>query len=263
VVEQIRRIKEDAGIRAVVLRVDSPGGSALASDIIWRELMALRAEKPVIASMGTVAASGAYYVASAADLIFAEPTTLTGSIGIYYGKADLSGLLDKAGISTTVFKRGERSDIDSWLREYTDEERAKLTDQLTAYYHLFLDRIIEGRGHGLTRDLLDKQARGRIWSGADAKHQLLVDRIGGYQAALDHARGLAFVSDGTTVAHYPEQKPTLLDRMARRMGVAGETPDLLTLSREVKETLKAALPFTMADHGVPQARLPFAIVEAP
>jgi protease-4 len=264
VTEQIRKLKEDRSVRAVVLRIESPGGSALASDIIWREIMALRKVKPVIASLGAVAASGGYYIASAADIIFADPNTLTGSIGIYYGKADVSALLDKIGISTTVFKRGIHADIQSWVRPYSDQEREKLGRQLKEYYNLFLDRVVEGREHGFTRSRVDKRARGRIWSGADAKHHLLVDRIGGYQRALNYARGLGFVSKGTTVIQLPKPVKSIFDRIAKRMGRSGSSSvDLLMMARETRETLKAALPFTLSNHSSPMARLPFAIIENP
>ncbi|MBN2343260.1 MAG: signal peptide peptidase SppA, partial [Deltaproteobacteria bacterium] len=264
VIEQIREIKEDSRIQAVVVRINSPGGSALASDMIWRELMLLREEKPVVASMGAVAASGAYYIASAADVIFAESTTLTGSIGIYYGKADISGLLEKVGISTTTFSRGEHADLQSWTRPYTTEERKKLTGQLRKFYNLFLERVSEGRGDALSKSEVDRLGRGRIWSGADAKHHRLVDRLGGYQEALDHARGLGHVSKGTPVAHYPEPARDMMTAMAKRMGLAqGSAQTLLTLARETRETMQAALPFTMSNHAAPQARLPFALIDTP
>lgn len=262
--EQIRSIKEDTGIRAVVLRINSPGGSALASDIIWRELMTLREEKPVIASLGDVAASGGYYIASAAHVIFAESTTMTGSIGIYYGKADISGLLDKVGISTTTFARGEHADLQSWTRPYTIEERKKLTGQLKHFYKLFLSRVSDGRGDTLSVAAVDKLGRGRIWSGVDAKHHQLVDRLGGFQQALDHARALGNVGKGTRVAHYPKPARDMMTMVARRMGLAqAGVQNMLTLAREVRETMKAALPFTMSNHAAPQARLPFAIIDTP
>jgi len=262
--EQIREIKEDTSIKAVVLRINSPGGSALAADIVWRELMKLRSEKPVVASLGTIAASGAYYIASAADLIYTEPTTLTGSIGAFYGKADISGLLDKLGISTTVFKRGEHADIQSWTRGYTPEEKKKLAGQLQSYYDLFIDRVVEGRGHGFTTKRVEKRAKGRIWSGADARHHLLADRTGGFQEALNYARALGSVARGTTIKHYPEPGKDILGIIAKKMGFKGrEQTDILSLSRETLETLKAALPFAMADLSSPQARLPFAVIETP
>jgi protease-4 len=262
--EVLRELGDDPRIHAVVLRIDSSGGSAVASDIIWHEVMALKERKPVIASLGPVAASGAYYIASAADVIYAEPTTLTGSIGIFYGKADVSGLLDKVGIDVATFKRGEHADMESWTRPYTPEERRKLLGQIRQFYNIFLDRVVEGRGRGFTREIVDKRGRGRIWSGADAKYHLLVDELGGYLEAVNHARELGNVGKGTRVFHVPEKEGGLLRMIMKSMRAAFDEPSPLDaiLSRpEVKSALRAALPFAAVEPGAPQARLPFAIVE--
>ncbi|MBN2531142.1 MAG: signal peptide peptidase SppA [Deltaproteobacteria bacterium] len=260
--KQIRELKDDSRIRAVVVRINSPGGSALASDIIWRELMALRREKPVVVSMGSVAASGGYLLASAADVIFAESTSLTGSIGVYYGKADISGLLDKVGISTKTYARGAFSDMQSWIRPYTPEEREKLLKQVTKVYQNLKKHIAEGRGNRLSLAAVEKVGQGRIWSGSDAKLHNLVDRIGGYQDALNYTRVLAQVSSGTRVRHVPEPSRTMMTFIARQMGMAkAGNQNLLTLSKETRETLKAALPFALSNHASAQARLPFAIIE--
>ncbi len=262
--EELRKLAENPEITAVVLKINSPGGSALASDMIWREVMALREKKTVIASLGSVAASGGYYIASAADVIYAEPTTLTGSIGIFYGKADVSGLLGKIGIDITTFKRGSHSDMESWTRPYTPEERRKLLGQIREYYNLFLDRVVEGRGNGFTREIVDKRGRGRIWSGADAKHHLLVDELGGYPEALNYARNVGFVSKSTRVYHVPKVKKGLLRRLIGLMKASTDTTtplDALLGSTEMKSALKAVLPFAVSDHGAPQARLPFAILD--
>ncbi|MBN2802306.1 MAG: signal peptide peptidase SppA [Deltaproteobacteria bacterium] len=261
--EEIRKLKENPAIKAVVVRIKSPGGSALASDIIWRELMNLKKTKPVIASLGDIAASGGYYIASAADIIFSDPNTLTGSIGVYYGKADISGLLAKAGINVSTINKGTHADIQSWTRMYTDQEREKLKEQLDEYYRLFLNRVADGREHGFTISKVDKRAKGRIWSGADAKHQLLVDRIGGYQDAINYARGAGFVAKGTTVVHLPQENQSMMGIFAKKMGlVQGDSLlSLFTLAKESKALLKALLPFTMSAETSPQARLPFAIIE--
>ena len=262
--KELRKLAENPDITAVVLKINSPGGSALASDMIWREVMALREKKTVVASLGSVAASGGYYIASAAHVIYAEPTTLTGSIGIFYGKADVSGLLGKIGVDTTTFKRGAHSDMESWTRAYTPEERRKLLGQIREYYNLFLDRVVEGRGNGFTREIVDKRGRGRIWSGADAKHHLLVDELGGYPEALNYARNVGFVSKSTKVYHVPKVKKGLLRRLFGLMkaSTSASTPlDVLLGSAEMKSALRAVLPFAVSDHGAPQARLPFAILD--
>jgi len=263
--EELRRLAEDPNIHAVVLRIDSPGGSALASDLIWREVMALREKKPVVASLGAVAASGAYYVASAANVIYAEHTTMTGSIGIYYGKADVSGLLGKIGVDVTTYKRGSHADMESWTRPYTPEERRKLLGQIREFYNLFLDRVVEGRGRGFTREIADKRGRGRIWSGSDAKRHLLVDEIGGYLDALNHARSLGNVSVGTRVFQVPKQRTGLLMRVAKLLRAAvrdnpGAMETLLDAT-DIKRTLRAVMPFAVADDAAPQARLPYAVME--
>lgn len=264
VTKELRRLAESPDVAAVVLRINSPGGSALASDLIWREVMLLREKKPVIASLGRVAASGAYYVASAATYIYAEPTTLTGSIGIFYGKADVSGLLDKVGIDVTTFKRGAHADMESWTRPYTPEERRKLLGQISEFYNLFLDRVVEGRGRGFTREIADKRARGRIWSGSDAAQHLLVDELGGYAEALAHARAMGFVSEDTKVFHVPRQRKGLIARFSKMLRASAGEPSpaeaLLSIPK-LRGTLRAAAPFAFADAGAPQARLPFGIVE--
>jgi protease-4 len=261
----LRELAEDPRIQAVLLRIDSPGGSALGSELIWREVMALREKKPVVASLGAVAASGAYYVASAADEIWSEPTTMTGSIGIFYGKADISGLLGKIGIGVTTFRRGDHADMESWTRAYTPDERRRLLVQIREYYNLFLDRVVEGRGRGFTRQIVDKRGRGRLWSGADAKRHILVDELGGYLEALERARELGGVKRGTLVFHVPEEEGGLLLRMVRRVkATLADDPsplEALFTAAEMKQLLGAALPFASADAGAPRARLPFAVIE--
>ncbi len=226
--------------------------------------MKLRATKPVVASLGAVAASGAYYIASAAHEIYAEPTTLTGSIGIFYGKADLSGLLSKIGVNVTTYKRGAHADMESWVREYTPEERQRLSGQIKEYYQMFLDRVVEGRGRGFTREIANKVGRGRIWSGEDARYYLLVDEIGGYAEALERARALGNVHPDTVVFEYPEPQHGLLQIAARMLGVGQREPsvvDALLMNAALKKTLSAAFPFSLIDPGAPQARLPYAFIE--
>jgi protease IV len=260
----LRKLREDSRVAAVVLRIDSPGGSALGSDLVWREVMRLRETKPVVASLGAVAASGAYYIASAAHEIYSEPTTLTGSIGIFYGKADLSGLLSKVGINVTTYKRGAHADMESWVREYTPEERQRLSGQIREYYQMFLDRVVEGRGRGFTREVANKLGRGRIWSGEDARYNLLVDEIGGYAEALDRARELGGVHPDTMVFEYPEPETGLLKIAVRMLGMERSEPsivDALLMNGTLKKTLGAAFPFSLMDPGAPQARLPYAFME--
>lgn len=269
-VQILRQLREDRLISAVVLRINSPGGSAMASDIVWREVMALRKEKPVIASLGSVAASGAYAIASAANEIYSEATTLTGSIGIYYGKADLSGLLSKVGIDVTTFKRGEHADAESWARPYTEKERERLKDLIRQYYDLFRERVVAGRGRGFTMEIVDKLGRGRIWSGTDAKHHLLVDRIGGLYDAIDRARVLGRVPADIRVFHHPKPPGSVIGRLFNLLQSKVNFKGSLARSQgpleriftrtSIGRLLRSLVPFAEQDPDRPQARLPFASI---
>ena len=262
-VKILRQLRADRFISAVVLRINSPGGSAMASDIVWREVMALRKEKPVIASLGGVAASGAYAIASAADEIYSEATTLTGSIGIYYGKADLSGLLEKVGIDVATFKRGEYADAEMWTRPYTDQERERLRSMIGQYYDLFRQRVVEGRGRGFTMEIVDKLGRGRIWSGLDAQHHLLVDHIGGLQDAINKARTLGRSPDDVRVFHHPRPTRGLIGRLLNLLQSRAQSKgpcEKLFLGTGFGRIVRALMPFAEQDPAAPQARLPFAVL---
>lgn len=198
IVEQIRRAASDSRYRAIVVRIDSPGGDVGASELIWQALAEAKRRKPVVASMGDVAASGGYYVAVAADYIIAEPSTLTGSIGVFAGKADLSGLFDKLGIGWATFRRGDRADLFSVARPWTDGERGQVQLVVDTFYGTFLDRVAAGRP--LTRDEVQVVAQGRVWTGAQAKDRGLVDELGGLDAALREARRRAGLADQAPVA---------------------------------------------------------------
>jgi len=173
----LHRLQLDDRIRGVVLRIDSPGGDALASDLIWRSVEQLNAEKPVVVSMGAVAASGGYYIAAAADAIVAERTTLTGSIGVVGGKVDLSGLAENAGVGHEAIDRGERAGLLSPVRAFSPDERAVLRDEMRSMYDRFLGRVAEGRELEVER--VRKLASGRVWSGVQAREHELVDLLGG------------------------------------------------------------------------------------
>jgi len=185
-VKAIIEAREDPSIGAIILRIDSPGGSALASELIAREVFATRGVKPILCSMSNLAASGGYFAAAGCELIFAEPMTITGSIGIFFGKFDLSGLIKRLGITIDTFKRGARSDAESMFRPYTNEERVALLDKLRYSYGRFIGAVAEGRG--LTKDAVDAVGRGHVYSGDQAKPLRLIDRLGGLGDALDEAR---------------------------------------------------------------------------
>ena len=188
IARRIRRAADDPEVAAIVVRIDSPGGDGNASDLIWRELVRARKEKkkPVIASMGDVAASGGYYVAAGADEIWAEPSTVTGSIGVFVGHFDADELLGKLGLNTATVKRGKSADLFSPARDLNDTERKTLQSWVDGFYELFLSRVSESRG--LSRDEVDAVARGRVWTGAQALERKLVDHLGGLDAALWSAK---------------------------------------------------------------------------
>jgi protease-4 len=215
-VEAIDKLRDDNSVRAVVLRIESPGGSSLASDLMWRALRMLSQRKPLIVSMGSVAASGGYYVASASRDIYALPLTVTGSIGVYYGKADVSGLLDKIGVTVNTYKTTPRADAESAFRGFTDEERAALEHKVDQFYDTFLDRVSQRRG--ASKQDIDAVGRGRVWTGQQALDRHLVDHLGGLRDALDAARSAAGLPDDAPVIEVPDEDPTLVERVLSLAG---------------------------------------------
>lgn len=209
--KEIRKARKDNDVKAIVLRVNSPGGSILASDVIWRELSEAQKEKPLIASMSDVAASGGYYISAPADTIVAHPNTITGSIGIFGLWFNAEGLLNnKFGITTDVAKTGQLSDFLSPTREITPLERSIVQNQVEDGYDVFIDRVSEGRG--IHRDSVLNIASGRVWSGIQAKERGLVDVLGGLEDAIKIAAIKAGVEDDYRVVYYPAQK-TLLEKI--------------------------------------------------
>jgi protease-4 len=203
VVRQLNRAAKDRRVAAVVMRVDSPGGSAFASDEIWRAVEQFQLEdKPVIVSMGGTAASGGYYVACGADLILAEPTTITGSIGVYGGKLNFSELYETLGVTHHTYSRGRNSGMFTNSRAFDPVEYAALDRLIGETYRQFKERVAEGRG--MTEEEVEAVARGRVWSGERALEIGLVDEIGGFQDAIDYARvyaGLAPDAEVTLVSY--------------------------------------------------------------
>lgn len=188
----LERIRKDRNIKAVVLRVDSPGGSALASDQIYRQLRRVAQKKPVVASMGNIAASGGYYVSAGAEKIFASPLTLTGSIGIYTGKFSFGTLGERYGIQTTTISKGERAGSYSVWTPFTEAQKAAIGKSLVYLYNLFLAQISHTRG--LSVEEIDKIARGRVWTGTAALDKKLVDQNGGLLQAIRFAEEAAGLS---------------------------------------------------------------------
>jgi protease-4 len=202
-----RQAVRDAAVRAILFRIDSPGGSAVASETIWREVVFARDRgKPVIVSMGDVAGSGGYYVAAPADKIVAEPATLTGSIGVLAGKLVIAGLLQKLGITTDAAERGANAGMFSTLRDFSPEARQRLDALLDLTYRGFKDHVAAGRH--LSDAQVEAVAKGRVWSGEEAKAKGLVDELGGYAVALRVARDVAKIpaDKAFNVVVFPREK---------------------------------------------------------
>jgi protease-4 len=205
-IDYLRKARADSSIKAIVLRVDSPGGSAIASDVIWREVMLTRGVKPVIASMSDVAASGGYYIAMPAHAIVAEPATLTGSIGVVMLKFVIDGTLKKLGMNVEGVSSGKYADLYSPVRAFTPEERAKVQEQMQATYDTFVEKAADGRN--TTPERIDAVGQGRVWTGRQAKQIGLVDELGGLERAIALARQRAKLPPGSEVelVVYPGRK---------------------------------------------------------
>lgn len=206
VIKDLRKLKEDEDVKAVVLRVNSPGGSAFGSEQIWYAVSELKKEKPVIVSMGDYAASGGYYISCCADTIVAEPTTLTGSIGIFGMVPNFEKLTDKIGLDFDVVKTNEYADFGTLVRPFNNGEKSAMQMHVNRGYDLFLTRCSDGRG--ISKEDLDKIAQGRVWSGATAKELGLVDVLGGLDTALEIAIAKAGI-EAYTVMSYPGKKSML------------------------------------------------------
>jgi protease IV len=220
VVHGFQQAIRDDRVRAIVFRVESPGGSAVASDAVWRAVaVARRSGKPVVVSMGGVAGSGGYWVSMNADRIVAAGGTLTGSIGVVYGKFVLRGLRERLGITTDEVHRGVNALMHSSDQPFTEEQWAQVGSFLDRVYEQFVSRVAEGRG--LDRDHVHEVARGRVWTGADALERGLVDELGGYREAFAAARRLARLAPGARlrVRVLPHQS------LAERLGLGARSGD--------------------------------------
>ena len=195
---ELRAAMADDAVRAVVLHVDSPGGSAVASETIWREVCRIKESgRPVVVSMGALAASGGYYIAAPADVIVALPATLTGSIGVFGGKFVVADLLDRVGITSEAVDQGAHASMFSARRRFSDDERSRLAHTIDAIYDDFVAKVAGGRGRSV--DEMDALARGRVWTGRDALEVGLVDELGGLHDAVRIARERAGLPDDAPV----------------------------------------------------------------
>jgi protease-4 len=256
-VAAIDAMRADPLVRAIVLRVDSPGGAVLASDQMWRAVRRARAVKPVVVSMGAVAASGGYYVASAGDEIWADPSTITGSIGIFFGKVDVAELASKLGVGVEFFRIGKRAGGESLFRPFTPDERAALGDRLRTYYRLFLRRVAEGRGLSVER--VDALGQGRIYSGDAALRVGLIDHLGGFASALMRARQLGHVSDDAEIVVLPRRPEGLLDYVFGALSGASATSEHTAawLPAPIRAALARAATLQQLGAATPLALLPY------
>jgi protease-4 len=203
--EELRKARTNDKVKAIVLRVNSPGGSALASDVMWREVRLAAKEKPIIASMSHLAASGGYYIAMGCDSIVAEPTTITGSIGVFSVLFDLSSFLDKKiGITFDEVKTGEVGELVTVTRSLTPFEKSVWQKRTDKIYESFTSKAAEGRR--IDVEQLRKVASGRVWTGAQAKERGLVDVLGGFDDAVNIAAKKAGIENDFKLKFYPKQK---------------------------------------------------------
>lgn len=256
IVDTLKAVRDNEDFKAVVIRVDSPGGSSMAADVIWRQVKLTAKVKPTIVSMGTVAASGGYYIAAPANRIFANPLSVTGSIGVFYAKADVSQLLNRIGVDVEVYKTQPQADAESFYRSFTDAERAELKEKVEAFYQLFLQRVAEGRG--LSKKQVDEVGQGRVWTGEQALERGLVDELGGLRQAIEYARKQAGLSDDAPIVELPVIQQSLL---ARLIGIPGVRQSLLDapMPSGFQKTLRALGPFVIHTGDKPLSRLEFTL----
>ncbi len=256
IAESLKKARENPKIGAVVLRVETGGGSAMAADVIYREVQLTAAVKPVIVSMGSAAASGGYYISAPGTRVLANPTTITGSIGIFYGKADVAELLRKIGVTIEVYKTSPRADAESIFRPFTPEERTELEHKVAQFYDVFLTRVASGRK--LSKTEVDAVGQGRVWTGEQALERKLVDEIGGLRQAIDLAKKLGHVTDHGPIIELPPPDTSLIGRLLGIEGVhdADPAPAASLLPPQLLDLARALAPF-MAVTG----DKPFALME--
>ena len=256
-VEYLRKARADNSIRAIVIRIDSPGGSAVASDVIWREIMLTRERKPVIASMSDVAASGGYYIAMPAHAIVAQPATLTGSIGVVLLRFVIDGTLDKLGLNMETVKQGKYADLFSPVRPFTPDERKKVGELMQATYDAFVEKAAAGRN--TTPERIDAIAQGRVWTGKQAKELGLVDELGGLERALAMAKDRAKIAPGSEVelVVFPPKK-SLFEVVSEPWGRSDSDATLSALLgvRNARAVDAVTAPLRLFRRGEPLALMP-------
>lgn len=239
VVAAVNDAAKDTSVKAIVLRVDSPGGSAMASDLMWHAIENAKAKKPVVVSMGDVAASGGYYIACNANKIVAQPASITGSIGVFMGKPVMKGLYDWLGITNEYTMRGKNAGIFRETEKWTPEERAKMEAQANSiYFDSFLPKVAAGRGK--TVEEVNNMAQGRVWTGTQAKANGLIDEFGGLEKAIDIAKGLANLPADKDVRRvvFPAPRPLL----ERYFGSPDDSAQFSAAEQKAQAALLESLP---------------------
>ena len=248
----LKRARQDDSVKSVVFRIETGGGSSLAADVILREAILTAKKKPLIVSMGTSAASGGYYASVAAKQIFANRGTVTGSIGIFYGKADVSGILGKLGVHTQQFRSGPRADAESLFRPFTDDERRELGVKVKQFYDLFVARVAEGRH--MTPAAVDAIARGKVWTGQQASGIGLVDRIGGLRQALAEARRLGRLPANSPIVESPDADESILGFLLKFAGLHASSSPLGSIPEALLPAAQMLSPFLVFASDKPLAR---------
>ncbi len=254
--EEIRKARTNDRVKAIVIRINSPGGSALASDVMWREIKLATEVKPVIASMSDYAASGGYYLAMACDTIVAQPTTITGSIGVFSVLFDLSSFLDnKIGITFEEVKTGNVGELVTVTRPLTEPEKAIWQKRTNEIYESFTSKAAEGRDMSVTE--LKKIASGRVWTGAQAQERGLVDVLGNFEDAVDIAAAKAGVQDDYKLRYYPVQKSFIQEWLSEME----ENAETRALTRELGEHYRTYEQLKkLKEYQGSQARMPFELM---
>ena len=249
----LETVSEDDSIKGVLVRIDSPGGDAFASDEIWRRMVLLRKKKPIVISMSDTAASGGYYIAMTGDPIVAEATTMTGSIGIIYGKLNLKSLYEKLGIHKEILSRGKFSRMDSDYSSYTEEERERVRALMNDFYRKFLAKVGEARK--MSPEEVDRVAQGRVWTGEQALRNRLIDELGGISRALEILKHKAGIAPQARVelVEYPRRKSLWELLLSRAQGEGRNSPG--GLSRWLSEWERIASVWQSPW----MARMPFAV----
>ncbi len=250
-VKLLRQVENDSSIKGVILRIDSPGGDGIASDDILHQAKSLSAKKPLIISMGDLAASGGYFIAMTGDPVVAYPNTLTGSIGVFFGKLNLKGLFDKVGLTTYTLKRGRFADIDTTTAPLNDEQREKLRREIETFYKGFVERVAAGRKKPY--DTIEPLAQGRVWLGSQARQNGLVDELGGLDRAIEMVRDRAKISSSEKIVlvTYPPKR-SLWDVLFNRSDDAAQVESLM-------RPVVGKLPLRALSHGGIMKLMPFTL----